>query len=312
MTDNPQPWHQEGPQNAPDPAVVEETNGEKPGLLARLWAAFNGTEEVAKGTDKIVGGMTRQALNADKMSDEAADRARAVEGDNPLPSGMTAEDVRNLAQGDRGAVRSGAASAAGGFTGAGAAAAYEAVKQYAVTKAAEAAEAVVGAGTRLAKIFRRGGSKTTPAVPKVGGALPSSAKNAEDLVSWVDEGGNLRAGRSPGMRPEASRYQASASGARSNALTGRGQVPYLEFTDEAGKTIGAKFDGVKGAELIDRKMNPFFSAKAVDQANRQAAVAKHYNLQVVWELPTQPAADAANRFLQSNKINGIAVRVRPQ
>jgi hypothetical protein len=77
MADNPQAWHQHGPQNAPDPAVVEETTGEKPGLLARLWAAFNGTEEVAKGTDKIVGGMTRQALNADKMSDEAADRARA-------------------------------------------------------------------------------------------------------------------------------------------------------------------------------------------------------------------------------------------
>ena len=98
--------------------------------------------------------MAREALNADRMSDDAADRARAV----GTPSGMTAEDVRNLAQGDRGAVRSGAASAAGGFAGVGAAGAYELAKQYLAKRAAEAVEAVAGAGTRLARIFK-GGSK---------------------------------------------------------------------------------------------------------------------------------------------------------
>jgi hypothetical protein len=94
-------------------------------------------------------------------------------------------------------------------------------------------------------------------------------------------------------------------------LTGRSQAPYLEFTDSSGNVVGAKFDGVQGIELIDRKMNPVFSAKAVDQAVRQAAVAQHYHLTVVWEFPTQVAVEAANRFLKANNISNITVRIGP-
>jgi len=155
------------------------------------------------------------------------------------------------------------------------------------------------------------------ALPFVGGkvlrrSLRSTGKEAEELVRWVDEGGNLRAGESPGMRPNAYSHQSSVPGARSNLLTGRGQAPYLEFTDETGNVIGAKFDGALGTELIDRKLNPFFSAKAVDQATRQVRVAQHYGLQAVWELPTPQAVDAANRFLETNKISGISVRLGPR
>ncbi|MFL6247287.1 MAG: Ig-like domain-containing protein [Thermoanaerobaculia bacterium] len=136
-------------------------------------------------------------------------------------------------------------------------------------------------------------------------------RQAEELVTWVDEGGNLRAGSTPGMRPDAYSHQSSAPGARSNVITGRGQAPYLEFTDAAGNTVGAKFDGVQGSKLIDRKLNPVFSAKAVDQATRQVSVARHYGLQVVWELPTPQALEAANRFLKTNNISGITVRIAP-
>jgi RHS repeat-associated protein len=136
-------------------------------------------------------------------------------------------------------------------------------------------------------------------------------KQAEELVAWVDEGGDLRAGASPGMRPDAYLHQSSAPGSRSNVLTGRGQAPYLEFTDPAGNVVGAKFDGIQGLQVIDRKLNPVFSAKAVDQATRQVAVARHYGLQVVWELPTQQSVEAANRFLKTNRISGITVRVAP-
>jgi len=101
----------------------------------------------------------------------------------------------------------------------------------------------------------------------------------------VDEGGDLRNGATAGMRPDAYRYQSSAPGARSNAIAGRSQAPYVEFIDKSGQTVGAKFDGVAGDELIDRKVNPVFSAKAADQARRQAAVAEHYGMQAVWELP---------------------------
>jgi hypothetical protein len=134
-------------------------------------------------------------------------------------------------------------------------------------------------------------------------------RSAEELVTWVDEGGHLSAGDSPGMRPDAYRYQSGAPGARSNRLTGYGQAPYLEFTDASGATVGAKFDSVSGYELIDRKTNPFFSAKAVDQARRQAAVARHYGLTAVWELPNQEAVDAASRFMKSNDVEGIVVRL---
>jgi RHS repeat-associated protein len=134
---------------------------------------------------------------------------------------------------------------------------------------------------------------------------------ADEVVTWLDEGGDLRSGASPGMRFDAYNHQSSAPGARSNVLTGRGQAPYLEFIDPAGNVIGAKFDGVRGFELIDRKLNPFFSAKAIDQATRQVAVARHYGLKVVWELPTQQAVEAANRFLSTNNIRGITLRVAP-
>ena len=136
-------------------------------------------------------------------------------------------------------------------------------------------------------------------------------RDAESLVTWVDEGGNLRAGGNPGMKPNAYNFQSGAPGARSNFLTGRSQAPYLSFKDKSGNVIGAKFDGVQGRELIDRKLNPFFSAKAIDEAKRQAAVAQHYGLQAVWELPDQAAVNAANRFMQSNNITGITVRLAP-
>jgi Pretoxin HINT domain len=136
-----------------------------------------------------------------------------------------------------------------------------------------------------------------------------SSQTAEDLATWVDEGGNLRNGGNPGMRLDAHAFQSGTPGARSNPLTGRSQVPYLEFTDEAGNVVGAKFDGVQGLEVIDRKLNPFFSAKAVDEAMRQSAVAQQYGLQAVWELPTQLAVDAANRFMRANSVTGILVRL---
>jgi RHS repeat-associated protein len=134
-------------------------------------------------------------------------------------------------------------------------------------------------------------------------------QTAESLVTWIDEGGNLRLGGNPGMSPAAYEFQSGTVGARSNLLTGRSQAPYLEFMNEAGQTVGAKFDGVDGLELIDRKLNPFFNAKAVDQATRQAAVAQYYGLQTVWEFPTSDAVSAANRFMQTNNITGITVRL---
>ncbi len=168
----------------------------------------------------------------------------------------------------------------------------------------EAAAAAVAAACPVRVIEGPGRSASTRAIDET-----AEVGRAERTATWVDEAGDLRGTARPGMRPDAYNHQAGAPGARCNLLTGRGQAPYLQFVDEAGNIVGAKFDGLRGTELIDRKLNPFFSTKAVDQARRQIAVAQHYGLQAVWELPTPEAVSAANRFMQSNKITGITVRL---
>ncbi len=177
------------PQNAPDPAVVEESNQSEPGVLSKLWSLMD-----SWGTGKKVGAatesMAREGLNANAMSDEAAERARAFSGS--VPSGMNEEDIRNIAQGDRGAVRSGTAEAVGAFTAVGVAGAIEAAKQYGLKKATEV---VAGAGTRLSRIFGRGSnaakteaaaaSMEAKAVTAGAPAAPSTAtigRSAEDLL----------------------------------------------------------------------------------------------------------------------------------
>ena len=76
-----------------------------------------------------------------------------------------------------------------------------------------------------------------------------------------------------------------------------------------GTPVTAKFDGVNGNEIIDRKLNPMFTDKAVDQARRQAATAAYHGLRAVWELPTPEAVAAANRFMSFAKISTIVVRL---
>jgi hypothetical protein len=114
---------------------------------------------------------------------------------------------------------------------------------------------------------------------------------------WV---GRRPADRSPGAvgfpRDNPCRLDADSKG-----------LAKLSFTNENGIEIGAKFDGADGNEVIDRKTSPF-SAKAADEAQRQVAVANHFGLQAVWELPNSTAAAAANRFMEKFGITDIVVR----
>jgi hypothetical protein len=131
-----------------------------------------------------------------------------------------------------------------------------------------------------------------------------------DPVKWVDEGADLRTG-SPAMSRQAYDYQSGATGARSNAVTGRGMAPQLEMPGADGSVVSARFDGADGLEVIDRKLNPVFSSKAVDQARRQAGVAAYNGMQAVWELPTPAAVAAANRFMEYAGVSTIMVRLVP-
>ncbi|GIE77713.1 hypothetical protein Aph02nite_36630 [Actinoplanes philippinensis] len=135
----------------------------------------------------------------------------------------------------------------------------------------------------------------------------NGSSKAEDHVSWVDEGGDLSLGRR-GMPQGAYDYQSGVAGARSNAATRYGQAPQLEMPGADGKPVTAKFDGLEGNEIIDRKLNPRFTEKAVDQARRQAATAAYHGLTPVWELPDEAAMSAAIRFMSYAKISTIVVR----
>jgi len=140
-------------------------------------------------------------------------------------------------------------------------------------------------------------------------AAVTALPNADSLVDWVPEGGNLRAGANPGMRPDAYRWQSLTPGARCDADSGYGLAPKLCFADKNGDEIAAKFDGAVGNEIIDRKRRFFHSQKAADETRRQLANAQYYGLTMVYELPNQWAVDDAWAFMQKYGITGAVIRV---
>lgn len=107
-------------------------------------------------------------------------------------------------------------------------------------------------------------------------------------------------------------YQSGTCGARSDPLTGRSLVP--QFQSPAGTALSptAKFDGVDGTNLIDRKTNVVWTDEVVDETRRQAGVAAHDAYAVVWELPTEKVVAAAQRFLSTRAgVSTISVRDVP-
>lgn len=90
-------------------------------------------------------------------------------------------------------------------------------------------------------------------------------------------------------------------------------VPRLEMANpKGGRKITAKFDGVDGNFVIDRKLNPYFSAKSIGQVLRQARVARYNGVRVRWELPSPAAKAAAKRLLAvAGRSNRITVKVVP-
>jgi RHS repeat-associated protein len=143
-------------------------------------------------------------------------------------------------------------------------------------------------------------------------AGPSRRTTGIDTVRWVDEGGNLRAGRSPGMPSDAYEYQSQATGARSNASTGRSQAPRLEYTDATGESATVKFDGLEGIRLIDRKTAIHTGPKTQLLAQRQSMALAKQGLEGVWEVPNASEAARATKLLQDLGIGNITVRIKPR
>jgi hypothetical protein len=91
------------------------------------------------------------------------------------------------------------------------------------------------------------------------------------------------------MPSNAYEYQSGVAGGRSDVATRQALAPQLEMPASDASTVTAKFDGVDGSEIIDRKLNPRFTEKMIDLARRQTATVAYHGLQPVWELPTQEA-----------------------
>ncbi|MGJ8522574.1 hypothetical protein R84981_001262 [Carnimonas sp. R-84981] len=81
-------------------------------------------------------------------------------------------------------------------------------------------------------------------------------------VRWVDENAS--------MSNRAREYNDSASGARSNIETRKGQAPTIDRIDDDGVKKPVRFDGVDGKVMVDRKISVLTTSKAKNQAVRQS------------------------------------------
>lgn len=123
----------------------------------------------------------------------------------------------------------------------------------------------------------------------------------EIKVKWVDE--------NTSMSQRARDYNDSASGARSNIETQKGQAPGIDRVDDNGVNKPVRFDGIDGNVMIDRKVSVVTTQKAKDQAVRQSEALKNNGMTGRWEVPTQAQATRAQKMFDELGIKNIEVKV---
>ena len=110
------------------------------------------------------------------------------------------------------------------------------------------------------------------------------------------------------MNPNARLYNDSATGARSNTQTKKGQAPSLKYlVDNKEKVV--RFDGVENSIMIDRKISIVTTEKAKNQALRQSNALQQNNLTGRWEVPNIAQKVRAEKVLEELKITNIEVKV---
>jgi len=129
-------------------------------------------------------------------------------------------------------------------------------------------------------------------------------------ITWVDETPTF----SGPAKVYAKAYNDSATGARSNILTKKGQAPALERTLPNGAKRKVKFDGADhdsayGYVMIDRKWSIHTSGKVKYQAIRQSEALSQHHIIGFWEVPTAVARNRALKLLKELEISNIKVRI---
>jgi filamentous hemagglutinin len=120
-------------------------------------------------------------------------------------------------------------------------------------------------------------------------------------VTWVDE--------NVGLNGAAKDYNDSATGARSNTATRKGQVPAIQMLRGDGIIKVVKFDGLDENTLIDRKTAIVTTPKAINQAIRQSIALRQNGLQGRWEVPDERQRKRAEKFLNGLGITNIKVDI---
>jgi len=127
-------------------------------------------------------------------------------------------------------------------------------------------------------------------------------KASDDIqIKWVDE--------NAGMSQRARDYNDSATGARSNIDTQKGQAPTIDRIDANGNSKPVRFDGVNGNVMIDRKISVVTTQKAKNQALRQSEALKNNGMTGRWEVPNQTQANRAQKMFDELGIKNIEVKI---
>jgi hypothetical protein len=145
-------------------------------------------------------------------------------------------------------------------------------------------------------------------------ALATSAqkisKEADEIVNAIRKGGDGAAKRGPiewanegHGNPAAAAYEAGAAGHVP------GKAPRLSATDAEG-TVTAKFDGVDGGTMVDRKLSVTTFPKSERQMLRQSATAAENGYGVRWEVPTSAEQARAQKMVESLGVKNIDVQVK--
>jgi len=89
-----------------------------------------------------------------------------------------------------------------------------------------------------------------------------------------------------------------------------GKAPQLSASDAEG-TVTAKFDGVDGNVMVDRKLSVMTYPKSLMQALRQSAVAAENGYAIRWEVPDLNQANRATNMFNQLGIKNIQVVIVP-
>lgn len=87
-----------------------------------------------------------------------------------------------------------------------------------------------------------------------------------------------------------------------------GEAPRLKATDADG-TVTAKFDGVDGDVMVDRKLAVTTFPKSEKQMLRQSATAAENGYSVRWEVPTESQARRAEKMADKLGVKNVDVKV---